>query len=342
MGAPPVSLTANPIMISRWSGLGDVCMALCAAHAYHAVTGAPVHFYTAPLFRPLARACPHISVVVEDGSMAETMREVPLHDASHGLSAIHEVDSFCEALGLHGVEPFLKTLDLEIPSLARSRVDFLLGPSSPHRDTPTTNPSPRIICIHPGAVDPNRTWPAAHWISLVESLLWNDFRVALVGDPAHVHPLADNLDPMAPMNRLLDFTGVLSVLETVALLQRCAALVSTDGGPIQLAGASRCAIVGIYSVVSGANRIPYRPLDGGRVSTVSPFCSSHPCYAMTAQPTVWQHEVARLAEEGHTTLGPILANWCPGFSPSSKESRYHCLNRDITPAHVFRAIMEVL
>ena len=322
-------LNAEPVMISRWSGLGDVCMALCAAHAYKAVTGAEVFFRTAPQFRPLARACPHLAGVIEDRP-SPAFREVPLHDARHGLSAVHEVDSFCEELGLVGVEPFCKTLDLDPGPEARRRVDELLGPDAS-----------RWVVLHPGSVDPNRTWPEDCWINLVNDLTLFGYPVVLIGATDGCFKVADKIAPPPSGVRVVDLTGQLTILETVALLQRAAALVSTDGGPIQLAGASRAAIVGLYSVVSGATRMPYR-VGGLGSRAVIPSCNRFPCYRDTHDPVVWAAQNNLLAEAGVIGLGHILGSWCPGSTPTTKEPRYHCLKQEITPARVFRAVMEVL
>ena len=328
---------AEPVVISRWSGMGDVCMALCAAHAYKAINGGTVLFQTDSRFHGLARACHHVDFVVPEGhQVAREFRKVALHDASHGLSEGHEVDSFCAALGLGtDVEDRHKTLDLQLSLESVQGVEKLIGDWA---DDPA---STRRIAIHPGAIDRNRTWPIEHWVELVECLLWKGLHVVLIGQPGKAHPIARLIDPLSPVNNLKDLTGLLNPLQTVALLRRCAALISTDGGPIQLAGATTTAIIGLYSVVKGANRIPYRVGGLGMDRILEPNCLYAPCYRFTQRVETWAHQTELLAAVGVTGLGPILGNWCPSAPPLSS-SRYHCLNKEITPARVMRAILEVL
>jgi ADP-heptose:LPS heptosyltransferase len=322
----------QPIMISRWSGMGDVCMALCAAQAYKAMTGGKVYFYTAPSFRPLSRACRHVTTV-EDGEDRPFVLEVPLHDSCHGLANIHEVDSFCAEMGLVGVDPFFKTLDLKTSNADVQRVDQLLY---------YTDESTRWVVLHPASKDPNRTWPRDNWVHLAEDMFAFGLSVILIGSKEESFDIAGDL-VAAPMGcGFMDLRGELSIMETVELLRHVNVLVSTDGGPIQLAGASNCSIVGLYSVVSGFNRFPYRDPRKAMVRGVLPTCSHFPCYREARDPATWAGECSALEGSGITELNDLLRNWCPAHPPIPGSSRYHCLTHEITTARVARAILEVL
>jgi hypothetical protein len=328
-------MNAAPIILSRWSGLGDVAMALCAAHAYHALTGGAVYFRTAPAYRPLARACPHVAGVLETGEEAPAgARVVSVHDAAHGLDTIHEVDSFCRALGLSGVDPQFKTLDLDVERAEPGAEALVAGLLSPYKGR-------RWVALHPGRRDPNRTWPLEHWVSLAQQLFLFGLSVLLVGEGEDVFPIAGSIPAPPDGCFLLDLTNHLTVLETVAVLRHVQALVSTDGGPIQLAGASSAAIVGIYSVVSGSNRLPYRT-GTGQARAVAPLCGHFPCYREASNPTIWAAESRMMADEGLADLNDILRNWCPAHPPLGSSDRFSCLRREIPPTRVLRAILEVI
>jgi ADP-heptose:LPS heptosyltransferase len=325
----------EPIILSRWSGIGDVCMALAAAHAYHATTGGPVYFRTSPELRPLARSCPHLAGVIEDGQpFPHLVREVPLHDARHGLGALHEVDSFCRELRLVGVDPRDKTLDLD-PGVAAKRRALDLIPKSDHH---------RWVVLHPGSRDPNRTWPRAHWLALIRDLFLFGLSVIMIGGADAAFQFTREEVGLVPHGcAYMDLIGRLSILETVALFRRVQALVSTDGGPIQLAGASDVAIVGIYTVVSGSNRLPYRDgILGYKGRAVLPFCSHFPCYQETMDPAVWAGEVVLMDAAGISGLNGILMNWCPAHPPLDSPDRFRCLKQEISPVRVLQAILSVI
>jgi ADP-heptose:LPS heptosyltransferase len=323
----------TPVCISRWSGLGDVCMALAAAHAYKAVNGGWVVVCTDPKYHQLARACPFVDGVVS--LPPPGIQEVQLHAAFHGLNPGHEVDSFCRALGLGEVEPELKTLEIRVPVSAQARVASILsGHPLWHRSILNH------VVLHPGSIDPNRTWPEAHWVELANLLLWRGAIVYLIGGEHGCFMVEDKLDPLAPVHNVRNLIGLLNPLETIEVLRQSSALVSTDGGPIQLAGATETHIFGIYSVASGAMRLPYRT--AGRQTALVPTCEMYPCYLHTNNPTIWETQVRRLESHGTLGLGPLLAHWCPAVEDLEDSARYPCMREQITPAQVFSAILNVL
>jgi ADP-heptose:LPS heptosyltransferase len=332
------TVTADPVLISRWSGLGDVCMALCAAHAFKAVRGGRVTFCTDAKFHPLARACPSVDEVVSDPFEASTsghFRDVPLHAAYHGLQPYHEVESFLAALGINEtVDPRFKTLELRPDDDATRMIQRLLGTAPPE-----PRHGPRRVLLHTGCIDPNRTWPEAHWIELAERLLWQGFDVFVIGGKHTAFTLEEKLDPMAPTGRLFDLVGKLSILETVELMRRSSVLVSTDGGPLQLAGATDIAILGLYSVVHPACRLPHRCGMNLRASSVVPECSCYPCYLMSRDPNIWERESRRMNGDGIQGLGPMLGHWCPVSADG--RAPFQCMNREILPAAVFHAVMDL-
>ncbi len=117
----------------------------------------------------------------------------------------------------------------------------------------------------------------------------------------------------------LDLTDKLSLLETIYVLRQCDVLISGDSGPIQLAGASDIGIVGLYSVVSGANRLPYRPeVAVSRTMGLSPSCPFHPCYPRMHDPDVLA--LFRREEEiSEPDIPSLFSRWC--VNPD----RYACM-----------------
>jgi ADP-heptose:LPS heptosyltransferase len=317
------------IFVTRWSGIGDVLMALCAAHAYRAVNGGEVYFWTAPALRPLAACCPWVNVL-ESFPADPVLPAIDLSDCSHGLGAEHEVDSMCRRLGLTEVLPIHKSLDLEIPA-APSQILHDAFARNDDRDS--------VILLHPGVTDPNRTWPASHWVELAQRLLVDGHIVALIGGEKEGQPLDFSGLSMPRTARFTNLIGRLSLLETVQAMRMASVVVSSDAGPVQLAGASEAAVVGLYSVVSGAHRAPYRHgRMGWRFRSVPPSCHHFPCYPEIRDPAVWPVERDRLLSEGHNTLGRQLGNWC--LRPA--RDRFACMRTELTPARVYSAVREML
>jgi hypothetical protein len=325
------------IFITRWSGIGDVLMALCAAHAYRAVDGGEVYFWTAPALRPLAKCCPWVNVL-ESFPADPVLPSIDLSDCSHGIGREHEVDSFCRRLGLTEVLPIHKTLDLDLPPMDPDfpslAFGWLGGALQRNRS------GDKMILLHPGITDPNRTWPTDYWLELAHRLLMDGHIVALIGGEKEGQPLdLGRMSFLDGSSRFPNLIGKLSLMGTIQAMRMADVVVSADAGPIQLAGASEAAIVGLYSVASGAHRAPYRHGRlGWRFRSVPPACHHFPCYPEIQNPAVWGPQRDRLMAEGHLALGAQLGHWC--LRPD--RARYDCLRKDITPARVYAAVLDTL
>jgi hypothetical protein len=326
----------SDIYLIRWSGIGDVLMALCAAHAYGALNGGAVFFVTAPALRPLAECCPWVTVV-DAVPLGATAPVVDLSECAHGIGPEHEVDSMCRRLGLTDVLPIHKSLDLNITGSGPAWMYDALGGNE--LSSVMDNPFARLILIHPGVTDPNRTWSQHYWEVLVHQLLLDGHVVALIGGEKEGQRLQSWKvgDPGA--GRLVDLIGKLSLVDTLRVMRMADVLVSADAGPVQLAGASDAAIVGLYTVVSGARRAPYRHGTlGWRFRSVPPACHYFPCYREIKNPSVWPEQRDRLVAEGHLSLGAQFAHWCLRSAPT----RYSCMREDITPARVYSAVVNII
>ena len=279
-------------IIERWGGLGDVCMALAAAKAL-SWAGQRVGMVTAPEYQELVKACPHVSWVSSTWpeNLGQADRCFDLGNCKFGLSKMHQVDAYLEETGLHDPRPGVKTIDLFIEEDMDSRIGEVF-------------PGDGWVALHPSVGDPNRTWAADRWATLARRLQEDGFNVLTIGS-------ASGPDGKGA----LQIPGVrcafgLTPLETVALLHRCRALVSCDSGPIQLAGATRCSVVGIYSVVEPECRMPFRfPGTGIRDVAVPCYCPHAPCYQGILDPAVW-NEIGAPQRAAGVHLGKIFADWC--------------------------------
>ena len=329
--APGRSLNAlDALVVRRAGGLGDVVMALSALSALKRSVRVPVYLETSPEFAELASACPQVTGVFTDheatlsffrDSGMKDVRFIDWTPALHGVSRLHQVDSFLSSLGVtladaeKGVE-----FRAELPPGVARRVDALPAEA-------------RKVVLHPGVTDPNRTWPASMWKTLCDDLVAAGDAVIVVGrrGGADGRSVASIAHPA-----VLDLTDQLSPLETVALFERCDTLISGDSGPVQLAGATDVAIVALYSVVAGRNRMPFRRNPRVKSVAVGSSCSFHPCYPRLNDP----EEIARFCTGDGVSpddASAIFARWC--VNPD----RYACVREPETVGRITAALasMEV-
>lgn len=105
-----------------------------------------------------------------------------------------------------------------------------------------------LALLHPGAGDPRRRWPPAHFAAVADALDQAGAQVAFIGI-REVRELADRvLQHMSPgaAAQALNLCGQTSLGGLMGLLARAALVVSNDSGPLHLALAAGVPTVGIY------------------------------------------------------------------------------------------------
>jgi ADP-heptose:LPS heptosyltransferase len=316
------------ICLERHGGMGDVLMTLAAANALKQLSGKPVYLMTSDAMRPLAEASPVLAGVFTDANaclgLDEQYRDLggvlraDFSPALFGLSRLHQVDAFLEHFGQMA------------PASAKEIVLHDLKPEA-HAKFAESLPPPALgrkrVLVHAATGDANRVWPAAKWAELCERLSRDGHQVVLIGASAvlthrGVHKIeADNV---------IDGTERLNMLETVALMRRSDVLVSTDSGPVQLAGATDIHIVSIYSVSSGRQRLPFRHgAFDWRTTALAPSCSFTPCYQ-------YIHDMEYVRKAGPITLLRMYADWC--INPE----KYRCMTDEMTVDIVYTAVSDAL
>ncbi|GIW87482.1 MAG: hypothetical protein KatS3mg108_1806 [Isosphaeraceae bacterium] len=113
------------------------------------------------------------------------------------------------------------------------------------------SPTP-LLAVHLGAGTAAKRWPLPHWESLIARFLRDGWRVVVIGGPEEAA-----LRLRLTHAQLRDWTGLLTVPQTTALLERADLFLGADSGPAHLAAAA-----GVPSVIlfSGTNRVAqWRP-----------------------------------------------------------------------------------
>jgi len=322
------------LIARRTAGLGDVLMAVSALSAIKRATGVPVYLETAPLYAEIAALTGDLAGVFTDGEAARahiaavapgTVKYLDWSAAGHGAARGHQVDSFLGTLGLTLADA---DKGLRVAPALATDPDWFAAVGVSRRGAGQAR-----VLLHAGVTDANRTWPEGFWRALAESQIAEGRQVILIGK----RDSADGRGAQAVgAAGLIDLTDRLSLVQTLDLMRASDLLVSGDAGPIQLAGASEIAIVGLYSVVSGANRLPFRHgSPTTRAVAVAPACPFHPCY-----PQINDHQALAdfITREGlsPTDGRAIFATWC--LNPD----RFACLREGGAVERVGGAVAALL
>ncbi len=299
------------VTLCRYGGLGDVALVLAAAGAIKKTKGWRVEVMTSNPYVELAEHCPHVDWVVTP-DIKPRGEYFDLNSAVYGQRDGHQLDNYLRTLGIEAT-PGDKNLELDYPHSSGG------GGSKTHK---------RVL-LHPGITDPNRTWPKESWEELARMLLSAGYEVMCIGkSDSPDGRSAYKLDTPGVKDRMdfgalnIPFVGIMLTLASSDLLVSC------DSGPIQLAGATDIGIVGIYSVVRGSQRLPFRHGKlGWNATVIEPEFPYAPCYS-------------HMRDFPKENLGKFFAEWCPHRRHAS-DAPYMCM-KQIAPHRVFNACLDLL
>ena len=320
---------ADALCLERHGGLGDVLMVLGAAKALKQLTGRPITVVTAPGFHELVRSCPHVERVESDLSVLKNaypnLRHANLNPASFGISGKPEIDAFLEAFEVTA-DASLKNVELAPDPAAETRIEALVA------SWPQPPANGKRILLHAAQGDPNRRWPLENWSALAKDLLQQGHQVIAIGSTG---------DPTKPAIRIaaegiLSTVDELNIAATIALMRRSDALISVDGGPVQLAAATNIGIVSLYSTVGASWVLPFRHgKSAWNAVAVTPSCMFHPCFQVMHDNTVMAPYMAKI-RSGAVSANEVFANWCPD------NGSFACMKQQITVPMVLDALQRLL
>ncbi|WP_219418938.1 glycosyltransferase family 9 protein [Pseudonocardia nigra] len=162
-----------------------------------------------------------------------------------------EADRFLEVVRLVGADGPADYPLLHVHDAERDAAAALLPGAGPW------------VALHAGATDPRRRWPAERFAAVADGLTEAGARPVLVGGPGDAEPAA--AVTAAARRPLTDLTGRTDLGTLAGVLQRCAAVVGNDSGPLHLARAVGAATVGLFWCGNAINaaaptRTRHRPL----------------------------------------------------------------------------------
>jgi heptosyltransferase-2 len=133
---------------------------------------------------------------------------------------------------------------MELPSLYPSREDRSRVESFLEKGIERAR---GIVAVAPGSVWNTKRWPEDSYAALVAMLRREGHPVVLVGGEADI-PLCGRVARAgeASGGALLDASGKFTLLQSAALIERCAVLVSNDSAPMHMGVAVRTPVVALF------------------------------------------------------------------------------------------------
>ena len=279
-------------LILKFGAIGDVVMAIPAAHELHR-QGHAIDWVCGGAVLPVLQLYPWINPIVIDekalltGGVLDKLRVVTslwrrLRGVSYDLAATLYYDSRYRFLTLpvRARRKLLlshtdRTLRL-IPG--RHHTDefarILLGWPDEHRplplapvpvpreslpDSPLARPGRRRVVLAPAgaknlmADDLLRRWQPSHYVTVAEHLLEQGLEVVLIGGPGDAW-----VQPLFAPLPVVDLIGKCTLPQTLALLEDSDLLITHDTGPLHLAGLTRVNILSIFGPTDPRGRLPQR------------------------------------------------------------------------------------
>ncbi len=340
---PQAQNSPATFFLIRNAGMGDVLMTLPAARALkRRYPAAKVVLLTEKRYENIVKANPFVDecITVEGSKLSvqgdpkklQGGRGWNLNPAKFGIGEEHQVDAYLKEVGIR-IPDEDKEIVLHIPDSSVDKVNRLLEEKINSSPLAGDGRRPKIVLLHAAKNDPNRTWPAPRWERLAQIIMEEGYLVIATGDKGRdprrgVHDI--------PLPGVVNLVDQLSPLEFTALCRKANLLITTDSGAVQLAGPSNIGIAGIYTVIPGRCRLPYRhgkPMWNS--VSIESECKYSGCYRRMLEEKYFSPARERLKAE-KMTPSQLFAEWC-----LAKE-KYACVLRQITPEIVWQKSKNLL
>lgn len=238
--------------------MGDALFAIGSMNALRRELSGAFILLAPKIYHELLVLCPYVDTVWDRDNLDKTMKEdiyistilgkyhQPCSGA-HIFASQHQIDSILDCYNKKNISNARKEIVLSLDDIDKKKVDGFIE---------SNNLTSKVVLIHPNEGVPNRTWPKASWEALIELFLNDGWSVVLIGanNNFYTHKKTVEIGSSRVFNAIDKFT----MGETVYLMSRSSLLVACDSGPVALAAATDIAICGLYSVVPGKYRLPYR------------------------------------------------------------------------------------
>jgi heptosyltransferase-2 len=105
-----------------------------------------------------------------------------------------------------------------------------------------------LVAIAPGSVWNTKRWPKEHFITLAKMLMDDGISIILIGGRDDLALCSEIRNALG--GNAVNAAGMLTLLQSSELIQRCVVLVSNDSAPVHLAAGVRTPVVAIFGATA--------------------------------------------------------------------------------------------
>lgn len=153
-----------------------------------------------------------------------------------GQGMKHELEYNLDILRYLGISAEDKELYIPIKKKSQQKVNEVLKKRG-------VDDKDKLIVIHPSASCPSKRWPQDKFIELIKMIKEEkNIKIAAITS-ADQQEFAKEI---IKIDRVIDLSGLLSISETIALINRARLFISCDSGPVHIAAALNKPVISIF------------------------------------------------------------------------------------------------
>jgi ADP-heptose:LPS heptosyltransferase len=148
----------------------------------------------------------------------------------------------------------LRALDIDPPYLLADDLSFTVAEDTRHAATTLLEKNgvdlqrDFLVAVGVGVLKPHHRWIMSEFAALIELVRSEDprTRVLLIGSPRDVADTREVQGRLPDQGHVIDLVGKTSIVQTLAVLEKCHILVACDGGLVYMAAAMGCGTVSLW------------------------------------------------------------------------------------------------
>ena len=256
-----ISARLRRVMVKRQAAMGDVIMTTPILARLRHCLGPTACIDVMTNYPEVFRGNPHVNQIARFFDPKDYDAAWDLDGTYESRKELHAVDAYMQVVFGDDRWPSKEMfLDRAIPSCF-GELDWS-----------------KVIALHPGVSDRNRTFSEAFWRDAIRSLCNAGLSPVLLG---HSNAVVD-LNLEASGNRVVNLVDQLSLQETTTVIANSRCFITGDTGLLHVAGTTDCPIVAVFTAIRPERRLPWRHgVLGWRVNALTPRLDCVGCHLGT-------------------------------------------------------------